>query len=375
MYRVPNIKLSMLGFIAAIAAAAVSPQPSLAAEQWSEAAYTEVWSEAGTTDNWSTPEYTDRWSDSAERTGEGAEPNEPHTSGSHSASAQPALYIQLQIGSTEALVNKTKTQIPNAPIKIDGHTMVPFRFLGDALHADVGWDQAKKMVTLTLGDRAVELIIGQPEAKVNGKSIALTTPAVVKSGSTLVPLRFVTENLDLYVNYIAADETIEISDRPFAAADDATGKSVTAPKPASGADAPKAPSEQQAFDIDKLYGTWYIWTAGSVTNLYDADTGNYATHEYTQGAEQGKVVINKDGTYQMTHAAWGRGETVTGKWRLTLPNEMTVDGKTGIVLLDGITDVNWNIHAADNGKIQLRYAMTWSDGTVTWIHDSELYQK
>ena len=217
----------------------------------------------------------------------------------------------------------------------------------------------------------MKLVIGQDTATVNGKNVKLAAPAVIKDGSTLVPLRFVTENLDMFVNYIASTKTIEIADQPFEQPANTASNTPSAPP----AESDQTADDSGVLDYEKLYGTWYIWTAGSVTNLYDKTTGDYATHEYTQGADQGKVVINKDGTYTMSHAAWDKGTTVEGKWRLTFPNEMTIDRKLGIVLLDGITDTNWNVNIADNGKIQLRYAMEWADGTVTWIHDSELYKK
>ncbi len=331
---------------------------------------------------WTSVEYTENWSEA-----EDFELGQPTTTippaskeiavpppGGSKASATPSLYIRLQIGSKDARVQDQDIVLGTAPITIDGHTMVPFRFLGDALKAEVGWEQSTRTVTLNLRNKSVKLVIGQDTALVNGKSVKLTTPAVIKEGSTLVPLRFVTENLDMFVNYTAATKTIEIADVPFE-------QPVTAP--ADSPATPAKPTEESTsnaddsgtLDYEKLYGTWYIWTAGSVTNLYDKTTGDYATHDYTQGADQGKVVINKDGTYSMSHAAWDKGTTVEGKWRLTYPNEMTIDRKISIVLLDGITDTNWNVNIADNGKIQLRYAMEWADGTVTWIHDSELYQK
>ncbi len=128
-------------------------------------------------------------------------------------------------------------------------------------------------------------------------------------------------------------------------------------------------------DFERLYGTWYIWAPGHATNLYDKTTGNYATHEYDQGADQGQVTVNQNGTYAMSHAAWDTGTTVEGKWRLSYPAEINGERIQAIVLLDGITDVDWAVAPSSNGKIRLLYAMEWADGSATWVFDSDLYRE
>ncbi|MDD2481849.1 MAG: hypothetical protein PHC44_05780 [Lutispora sp.] len=117
-----------------------------------------------------------------------------------------------------------------------------------------------------------------------------------------------------------------------------------------------------------------IPTPGSVTNLYDKTTGDYVTHDYDKGADQGKVIINKNGTYSMTHAAWAKGKTAEGKWRLSFPAEINGERIQAIVLLNGLTSVDWAVAPSDNGKIRLLYAMRWTDGSTTWVFDSELYK-
>lgn len=58
--------------------------------------------------------------------------------------------------------------------------------------------------------QTVNLIIGQSKAQINGKDIAMTAPAQIISGTTLVPLRFIGENLGAEVNYDAATKGISI---------------------------------------------------------------------------------------------------------------------------------------------------------------------
>ena len=134
--------------------------------------------------------------------------------------------------------------------------------------------------------------------------------------------------------------------------------------------APVPESDDFLLDFESLYGTWYIWTPSTFVNLYDVDDGDYAAHELVAGAGQGVVVINPDGTYSMSHAAWDRDEVVEGKWRLSFPREINGEVVQAIVLLDGLTGVNWAVAPSITGKIRLLYALD----TVLWVFDSELYR-
>lgn len=127
--------------------------------------------------------------------------------------------------------------------------------------------------------------------------------------------------------------------------------------------------------IENLYGTWSIWIPGTAVSLYDKKTGDYVTHEYNKGAEPGKIVINKDGTYSMSHGAWAKDKTVKGKWRQSHPAEINGEEVTAIILIDGITDTDWAVAPAANGKIRLLSASEWGDGSTLWVFDSELYKK
>ncbi len=129
------------------------------------------------------------------------------------------------------------------------------------------------------------------------------------------------------------------------------------------------------LDFENLYGTWYIWTPGTaVTNRAPA-SGEYLGHNYVEGADQGVIVIDEDGIYSMSHTAWAIDKTVKGTWRLSYPREINGEVLQALVLLNGITGVNWAVAPSPNGKIRLLWAMEWADGSATWIFDSELYRE
>jgi len=62
-----------------------------------------------------------------------------------------------------------------------------------------------KKITIKLGSKVVELWIGKLEAKVNGKTVKLDVPPMIKKGRTFVPIRFVSEALGAKVDWNPKD--------------------------------------------------------------------------------------------------------------------------------------------------------------------------
>ncbi|MBV6716227.1 copper amine oxidase N-terminal domain-containing protein [Paenibacillus chitinolyticus] len=118
--------------------------------------------------------------------------------------------ITLTIGNPQADIDGQKTVMPAAPILIKDTSMVPFRFLGELLGAEVTWENSTQTVTLKGNDRTVTLSVGQPEANVNGVSTVLDQPAAIVNETTLVPLRFIAESLNRNIAYDNASKVITI---------------------------------------------------------------------------------------------------------------------------------------------------------------------
>ncbi|SEG57123.1 copper amine oxidase N-terminal domain-containing protein [Paenibacillus sp. UNC499MF] len=118
--------------------------------------------------------------------------------------------ITLSIGNPQADVDGQKTVMPAAPVLIKDTSMVPFRFLGELLGAEVSWENSTQTVTLKGNDRTVTLSVGQPEADVNGVPTVLDQPAAIVNETTLVPLRFIAESLNRNVAYDNVSKVITI---------------------------------------------------------------------------------------------------------------------------------------------------------------------
>ena len=88
-----------------------------------------------------------------------------------------------------------------APVIEDGRTLVPMRFLFEQMGADVEWDQATQTATATMNNTAVAFAIDDTNAEVNGSATAMDVPARLVNGKTMVPLRFLSEKLEYTVTW------------------------------------------------------------------------------------------------------------------------------------------------------------------------------
>ena len=91
-----------------------------------------------------------------------------------------------------------------------GRTMVPIRFITEALGGEVVWDGEEQRVSLILEDSLIQMHIGESTMEVNGVSKSLDVPAEIKNNRTMIPLRAVSEAFGLAVNYETQDKSITI---------------------------------------------------------------------------------------------------------------------------------------------------------------------
>jgi hypothetical protein len=105
-----------------------------------------------------------------------------------------------------------------APIILNSRTLLPIRAVVEATGGTITWDASTQKVTITRGDTTLELWIGKNVAKSNAKSVNIDSDAkvvpIIRSGRTLLPLRFVAESLALDVQWDATTQTITITYTP-----------------------------------------------------------------------------------------------------------------------------------------------------------------
>ena len=93
------------------------------------------------------------------------------------------------------------------PIIEDGSTLVPMRFLFEQMGADVEWDGKTQTATATIDNKAVTFSIDNVNARINNKPAKMDVPARLVNGKTMVPLRFLSENMGYDVDWDADSRT------------------------------------------------------------------------------------------------------------------------------------------------------------------------
>jgi hypothetical protein len=84
---------------------------------------------------------------------------------------------------------------------LNDRTLVPLRIISENLGSKVGWDDKTRKVTITRGSITIELIIGNVNAKVSGKTYKLDVAPTIFNDYTYVPLRFISESFGAAVSY------------------------------------------------------------------------------------------------------------------------------------------------------------------------------
>ncbi|WP_342551645.1 N-acetylmuramoyl-L-alanine amidase family protein [Paenibacillus sp. FSL R7-0652] len=93
---------------------------------------------------------------------------------------------------------------------IKSKVMVPIRVVSESLGYSVDWKQQSQTVTISKDNTAMQMIVGQKTATVNGSNVDLDAPPLVKNGTTLVPLRFIGEQMGLKVGWNNTTKTVTL---------------------------------------------------------------------------------------------------------------------------------------------------------------------
>lgn len=111
----------------------------------------------------------------------------------------------------DLVVDGEKLELDVPPQVVEQRTLVPLRAIFEKLGATVEWDQATQTATATKGADEVRITIDSTTAYVNGQAQTLDVPAMAIDGRTLVPVRFVSEALQADVQWIQETQTVQIT--------------------------------------------------------------------------------------------------------------------------------------------------------------------
>lgn len=126
----------------------------------------------------------------------------------YTAPAHAAVTPQNQV--TGVFLDDRQLELEAQPLLINGTTLVPMRKLFEEQGAKISWNNNTKTVKATKGNLLLTYQIGDLTANKNGQALSLTVPGQVVGGNTMMPLRFVSEALGSTVKWEANTRTVRI---------------------------------------------------------------------------------------------------------------------------------------------------------------------
>ncbi len=120
--------------------------------------------------------------------------------------------LTFHINSPTYLVGGAARLMDTAPVIVESRTFLPIRYVVEALGAEIEWSAPDQKVTITFGEKTIELWIGNNSATVNGDYVYIdpgnpnVAPFIQDPGRTMMPLRFIAETLGCKVDWLPPDE-------------------------------------------------------------------------------------------------------------------------------------------------------------------------
>ncbi|MDR0490176.1 MAG: copper amine oxidase N-terminal domain-containing protein [Oscillospiraceae bacterium] len=120
------------------------------------------------------------------------------------------------------IVNGVEVEFDQAPIIVDGRTLVPIRAVTEQIGAEVRWNGATQTVTVLYRDTGVALQIGNSYMTArnldtgNERLVLLDVPPQLYSARTLLPIRAVMEEFGCKVDWDNASKTVIIATEDYA---------------------------------------------------------------------------------------------------------------------------------------------------------------
>lgn len=119
--------------------------------------------------------------------------------------------IKVQVGNTTAWVDDVETKLDAAPVIVKGSTLVPLRFIGEALGAQFTYEPTTKTITITMDGKIIVLVLGQITATIDGRTVSLSVPAQLVGGRTMVPVRFIADAFGATTAYDSVTKMVTVT--------------------------------------------------------------------------------------------------------------------------------------------------------------------
>jgi len=109
------------------------------------------------------------------------------------------------------IMNDEKIQLDVSPQIQNGRVFVPLRGVFEKFGAVVIWEPDTQTITISDSVKKIKLRTKSQVVTINNEEHNLDTAPFIVNGRTMIPLRFVSENLNAKVDWVQASKTVEIT--------------------------------------------------------------------------------------------------------------------------------------------------------------------
>ncbi|WP_334077513.1 copper amine oxidase N-terminal domain-containing protein [Paenibacillus sanfengchensis] len=107
-------------------------------------------------------------------------------------------------------INGSRLATDQAPVSVKGRVLLPLRAIFEALDASVDWNKWTQTVTASKNGTTVVLKMKSKTATINNEKVTLDVPAQAIKGRTMVPVRFISEALGEQVDWNSSSRVVSI---------------------------------------------------------------------------------------------------------------------------------------------------------------------
>ena len=122
-----------------------------------------------------------------------------------------AMLLTASAGAVDLYVDMSKIETDTPPTLVEGRTLVPLRAIFEAIGANVEWDNDTRTATGTKDNTTVIIQINNSTAYVNGEARTLDVPAQLINDRTMVPARFISEAMGCDVTWYDTTKTAAVA--------------------------------------------------------------------------------------------------------------------------------------------------------------------
>ena len=179
--------------------------------------------------------------------------------------------ITFKVGDSTLSINGKDVAVETPYVVGEGTTLVPLRVITEAFGATVGWEEATQKITLEYPDVNIVLQIGNKTVTVNDHTETLLAAPELPKDTTMVPLRFISETFGATVTYDEETELITVT-KEISDESETPLKGITSK--------------------EKIGDSYYKWSMNTPLELFMDDRNFNGSLTYFSGDDDVRMYVN-----------------------------------------------------------------------------------